>query len=218
MSLAGKNILVTAGPTWTAVDRVRVLTSVFSGETGLRIARSLKDQGAKVTLFMGPGRAKFQTTDWTEMNIEQFFYYDELDSLLKTTELKQFDAILHSSAVSDFQSSDVYQGKKSSKSGFNIPLIPTEKLVDKIRTASPDSFLVKFKLQVGLSRQELHDIALNSLKASDAQLIVANNLDEMDGETHQTYLIDPQGQSTPASTKTSLCEHLISRLISALNH
>ncbi|EDM26359.1 phosphopantothenoylcysteine synthase/decarboxylase [Lentisphaera araneosa HTCC2155] len=216
MSLVGKNILVTAGPTWTAVDRVRVLTSVFSGETGLRIARAFKEQGCKVTLFMGPGRAKFQTSDWTEMNVQQFFYYDDLDQLLKTTDLTQFDAILHSSAVSDFKSDDVYQGKKSSKDGFNIPLIPTEKLVDKIRLATPESFLVKFKLQVGLPREELHDIALNSLKASSAELIVANNLDEMDGEAHQTYIIDPAGESIPASTKTDLCSELISQVNSGL--
>ena len=217
MSLAGKHILVTAGPTWTAVDRVRVLTSVFSGETGLRIARSFKEQGCKVTLFMGPGRAKFQTSDWTEMNVQQFFYYEDLKDLLEKTDLSQFDAILHSSAVSDFQSSDVYQGKKSSKDGFNIPLIPTEKLVDKIRLATPKSFLVKFKLQVGLSREELHEIALNSLKASNAELIVANNLDEMDGEAHQTYIIDPEGNSIPASTKTDLCDHLITQLTRALD-
>ena len=217
MSLAGKNILVTAGPTWTAVDKVRVLTSVFSGETGLRIARHMQDKGANVTLFMGPGRAKFETADWTDMNIQQFFYYHELKELLETNDLTQFDAVLHSSAVSDFQSSDVYEGKKSSSSGFSIPLIPTEKLVDNIRAAAPDTFLVKFKLQVGLNREELHDIAFNSLNASNAQLIVANNLDEMDGEKHQTYLISPDSSSIPAETKSALCNLLSEKLEKALS-
>ena len=217
MNLDGKNVLVTAGPTWTAVDKVRVLTSVFSGETGLRIARHLKDQGANVTLIMGPGRAKFQTSDWTDMTIHQFFYYHELKELLENENLNRFEAILHSSAVSDFQSSDVYEGKKSSKDGFSIPLIPTEKLVDNIRVAAPDSFLVKFKLQVGLSREKLHDIAFNSLKASNAQLIVANNLDEMDGEKHQTYLISPDSSSIPAQTKSQLCQLLSEKLKKALS-
>ena len=208
MDFAGKKVLVTAGPTWTPVDRVRVMTSVFSGETGLRIARFFKEQGGEVTLFMGPGRARFETADWTDMNIQQFFYYDDLDQLLKTTDLSQFDLILHSSAVSDFRCAEVHNGKRSSSSGFSIELAPTEKLVDRIRLDAPDAFLVKFKLQVGLTEPELHEIAINSLKASKADLIVANNLDEMDGEKHQTYIIDPEGHSTPSPTKTDLCENL----------
>ncbi len=206
--MARKKVLVTAGPTWTPVDRVRVLTSVFSGETGLRIARFFKDQDCEVHLFMGPGRAKYEKADWADMKISQFFYYEDLKKLLIETELNCFDIILHSSAVSDFQCSDVHNGKRSSKDGFSIPLKPTEKLVDYIREDAPDAFLVKFKLQVGLSEQELHEIAMNSLKQSNANLIVANNLDEMDGEKHQTYIIQPDGTSTPAKTKTELCQNL----------
>ena len=50
-NFAGLRVLVTAGPTWTPVDRVRVLTSVFSGETGLRLARHFQGLGADVTLI-----------------------------------------------------------------------------------------------------------------------------------------------------------------------
>ena len=157
---------------------------------------------------MGPGRARFETADWTDMNIQEFFYYDALDQLFKMTDLSQFDLILHSSAVSDFRCAEVHNGKRSSSSGFSIELAPTEKLVDRIRLDAPDAFLVKFKLQVGLTEPELHEIAINSLKASKADLIVANNLDEMDGEKHQTYIIDPEGHSTPSPTKTDLCENL----------
>ncbi len=59
------------------------VTSIFSGETGLRFARHFKDAGADVTLLMGPGRAKFEKEDWTEMNVRQFFYYDDLAELLE---------------------------------------------------------------------------------------------------------------------------------------
>ena len=160
----GKKVLVTAGPTWTAVDRVRVMTSVFSGETGLRFARHLKNLGAEVTLLMGPGRAKFQQEDWTKMNIRQFFYYDELAALLKEeTNSFSYDIIIHSSAVSDYKVSNAGSGKTPSGQDLTLNLEPTAKLVDIIRKDCPDAFLVKFKLQVGLTPEELYEIALNSL-------------------------------------------------------
>jgi phosphopantothenoylcysteine decarboxylase/phosphopantothenate--cysteine ligase len=204
-----KKVLVTAGPTWTAVDRVRVITSIFSGETGLRFARHFKDLGAQVTLLMGPGRAKFLTEDWTAMNIKQFFYYDDLaDMLEEELEQNHFDIIIHSSAVSDYKTANAGSGKIPSGKNLSLDFEPTAKLVDRIHTASPDSFLVKFKLQVGLTPEELFEIAFNSLKSTGADLIVANDLDTMDGENHLAYIIDPQGSSRKVATKDSMCRGL----------
>jgi phosphopantothenoylcysteine synthetase/decarboxylase len=201
-----------------AVGRVRVMTSIFSGETGLRFARHFKDLGAQVTLLMGPGRARFTTNDWTEMTVRQFWYYDDLAELLEE-ELSQnkYDIIIHSSAVSDYKVSNSRSGKTpSGLSEFSLALEPTAKLVDRMRILAPDSFLVKFKLQVGLTVEELHDIALNSLKASNAQLIVANDLDHMDGENHVAFVIDPNGNSLKADTKEKMCKLLAQEISSRL--
>ena len=70
-------VLVTAGPTWVPIDRVRVITSVFSGNTGLRIARYIKDQGHDVTLFMGPRRPEYIDGD-SDIKLKQFWYYEDL--------------------------------------------------------------------------------------------------------------------------------------------
>lgn len=206
----GKKILVTAGPTWVPVDRVRVLTTIFSGETGLRIARYFSNLGADVSLLMGPGRAKFEKNDWNSMNIEQFFYYEDLDKLLHA-KLKEekFDIVIHSSAVADYTPTSKYNGKiPSGSKGLTIELETTEKLVDYIREEAPASFLVKFKLQVGKSQNELLDIAFNSLKISNADLIVANDLDEMIGENHVAYILDSIGNVEKVLTKEELCECL----------
>ena len=56
-ALTGKKILVTAGPTWVAIDRVRVITSIFGGRLGVTIAREAARRGASVVLLLGPGRA-----------------------------------------------------------------------------------------------------------------------------------------------------------------
>ena len=217
-NFAGLRVLVTAGPTWTPVDRVRVLTSVFSGETGLRLARHFQGLGADVTLLMGPGRAKYTTDDWTSMRIHQFFYFEELKDLLETEcSLHRWDLILHSSAVSDFTAAEVRPGKTSSKRGFNLKLVPTPKLVDAMRAAQPDAFMVKFKLQVGLTDRRLLTIALRSLHASSADLIVANNLDEVAGEQHRTFVINPDGDSAPCATKKELCDKLTESIAKGLS-
>ena len=216
----GKKILVTAGPTWVPVDRVRVLTSIFSGETGLRIARYFSSLGADITLLMGPGRAKFDKNDWNSMNIEQFFYYKELDKLLHE-KLKQekFDIIIHSSAVADYTPANKFNGKiPSGSKDLTIELETTEKLVDYIKTEAPESFLVKFKLQVGKSQNELLDIALNSLKNSNADLIVANDLDEMIGENHVAYILDGIGKVEKVLTKEELCERLAMEISERFDH
>ena len=212
-----KKVLVTAGPTWVAVDRVRVLTSIFSGETGLRFARHFKDLGAQVTLLMGPGRARFQKDDWTEMNVRQFCYYDELSDLLDEEIKNNYDIVIHSSAVSDYKIANEVSGKTpSGKSDLQLNLCPTEKLVDKIRQQDPNVFLVKFKLQVGLSKDELWSIADRSLKASRADLIVANDLDYMEGENHVAYIIDPQGNRVEARTKEEMCQKLENEIASRI--
>src|SRR5438270_5761860 len=92
----GRRVLVTAGPTWVAVDRVRVITTVFTGETGLRVARHFRELGADVDLWMGPGRAQISAHDRSELTITDFRYYDDLASLVKTSPVSGYDVIIHS--------------------------------------------------------------------------------------------------------------------------
>ncbi len=54
MSLNGKRILITAGPTWVPIDNVRVISNIATGTTGVLLAWQTSAQGAKVTLVLGP--------------------------------------------------------------------------------------------------------------------------------------------------------------------
>ena len=128
-NLMNTRVLITAGPTWTALDRVRVLTSVFSGETGLQIARKFAALGCQVTLLMGPGRANLNRDDRSRMVIKQFFYFEELEGLLTEHLSKDFfDVIVHSSAVADYSPRTPFDGKiPSGFQDLNIKLSPTPK-------------------------------------------------------------------------------------------
>ena len=214
LSLSNSQILVTAGPTWVPIDSVRVMTSLFSGETGLIIARYFAELGAEVDLLMGPGRAKITKQDEKSLAITRFCYYDELDQLIEQKiKSHHYHIIIHSSAVADYTPKNIFKGKISSaKDNFTIALTPTKKLIDKIRNLSPHSFLVKFKLEVNSNKDTLLDIAHKSLHNSKADLIVVNDFTKIDKQQHIAYIMQPDKSYTQTNNKLELCQQLVSSI------
>ena len=71
MVLKNKNILITAGPTWVPIDRVRVISNIATGKTGILLAKSANKLGAKVTLVLGPvGEVGLEK----EINVKRFYF------------------------------------------------------------------------------------------------------------------------------------------------
>jgi phosphopantothenate---cysteine ligase (CTP) len=147
---------------------------------------------------------------------------------------RTYDAIIHSAAVSDYKVSAIYDdlqtledayhrvvknpglsGAGKIKSGGNLflHLTPTIKLVDQIR--HPWGFegsLVKFKLQVGISEEELIEIAKTSRAHSDADIIVANSLEFFnDWGVQKMFVVDADDTVTPTS-RTELAGILLDKL------
>lgn len=209
-NIKGKNVLVTAGSTWVSIDKVRVITNVFGGTLGIKIAEEMSRNGAKVTLLIGPGRATLPKAS-KNLLIIKFKYFDELLFLVKE-ELtkKKYDIMIHSAAVSDYTPVSVYGGKiKSGKADSVIKLKPTVKIVDLIKKLSPDIFLVKFKLEVGVTKEKLVDIAFSSMNASKADLIVANEFGETKKE-HRAYIVDNSKKIITCNGKDDIAKKLLS--------
>lgn len=210
--LAGRRALVTAGPTWVPLDRVRVITSIFSGNTGLSIARAMALAGAEVTLLMGPGNAVLTPEDEESMQVRRFRYFNELESMLEEAlEQSQFDVIVHSAAVADYEPAETLEEKIPS--GFDelqITLKPTRKLVRGIRESAPGALLVQFKLETGKSEEELIDAAWRSLMDAGGELVVANLLEEITETGHRAYIIDPSRNVVHVNDKGELSERLVS--------
>lgn len=185
-----KKVLITCGPTWVALDKVRVITNIFSGALGILIAECLYREGADITLLVGPVRADMPKQK-SHLRIKRFRYYDDLLQLVKR-ELRtgKYDIMVHSAAVSDYKPMDVKVNKiKSGRKKLTINFAPTKKIVDLVKKAAPNIFLVKFKLEVNLTKRELLTRAYKSLKQSNADLIVANDYKTVIAE-HRAYVID----------------------------
>lgn len=196
-----KKILITAGSTKVPIDRVRAIekcfcsntehiTNIFNGKTGTYIAKHFCECNFDVTLLTSNPAIAEVIKD--RVRVVKYKTFDELHELMKFEITNGgYDVVIHSSAVSDYKCSGVYfleeeklvsiesDKKVSSKhKELFLKLVPTEKLVDKIRDEwGFKGTLVKFKLEVGKSDEELIEIARKSRKFSHANLIVANCLE-----------------------------------------
>jgi phosphopantothenoylcysteine decarboxylase/phosphopantothenate--cysteine ligase len=83
-----KKILITAGPTWVPIDKVRVISNIASGETGILLAKEADRLGLDVTLILGPIGSRFKKT----IGVKRFHHFDELHGLIKR-ELKNKNMI-----------------------------------------------------------------------------------------------------------------------------
>lgn len=199
-----KKVLVTAGSTMIRIDQVRVVSNIFKGRTGTQIATYFQRQGDQVTLITSN---RFLVANSQVSRVLTYSTFDELAQLMEQEITNnEYDVIIHSAAVSDYQSAGVFVENggelvsidssakiSSSHNELFLKLIPTPKLIDLIR--NPWGFqglLVKFKLQVGLTDENLIQIAQDSLVFSQANLIVANCLE---WSKNYAYIIDQQKQA-----------------------
>lgn len=205
------NILITSGSTITMIDKVRGITNIFRGRTGFEIAKEAVCRGHRVTLLANSVAEEWKVlSDWSGnlINIITYKTFDDLERIMRQ-ELgnTNYDICIHSAAVSDYKVNGVFkdfetvfsfvngvsfpheisnpEGKIGSKlDELWLRLTPTTKLVDHIREWGLGyGKLVKFKLEVNVSPEELFNRASKSREESNADLIVANRLDDFNDWT-----------------------------------
>jgi phosphopantothenoylcysteine decarboxylase/phosphopantothenate--cysteine ligase len=216
--LKGKKILITAGPTWVAIDKVRAITNIFGGTLGAIVAENAHKLGADVTLLFGPGRASLPEVG-ENFKIIKFKYFEELlDLVKKEVSSKKYDIVIHSAAVADYTPVNVGEGKiKSGKESLTIKLKPTVKIVNLIKELDPNIFLVKFKLEVNLSEKELLDVAYKSMLESKADLIVANDFNTV-YKNHKAFVIDKHKNIKEFLGKQEVALGLLEALKDKIDH
>ncbi len=140
-----KRVLITSGPTWVGIDKVRVISNIATGAGGISLANKLQRKGYKVTLLLGPVAAGQINK---KVRVVRYRFFDELKKALKK-ELRKttYHWAVHSAAVSDFRPRQANTGKiKSARKKLLLELIPTEKLVCLFKKIQPKLKLVIFKL------------------------------------------------------------------------
>lgn len=210
--------LVTAGNTREAIDRVREWGNIFTGNTGFGIARALAEVGEVDLVTSNRQHVAEAGTSRTTRNAivpHSFTTHAELKERIGgLVGTHPYDAIFMTAAVSDYRPvrayallqrepdphdprierwvvRDAQAGKvKSDHPQIAILGEKTEKIVDLFRSEwRYRGVLVKFKLEVGVAKEELLKIGEASRKSSGADYLVANTLEMVGGESAGAYLL-----------------------------
>jgi phosphopantothenoylcysteine decarboxylase/phosphopantothenate--cysteine ligase len=188
-SLAGKHVVVTAGPTWEALDPVRILTNKSSGKMGYAMAEEAVMRGARVTLISGPSQIL------PPLNVELIKV--ESAEQMKDAVLKVFDSadyVIKAAAVSDFKPSEVLLNKKK-KTGQTetLTLQPTQDILALLAEKRENQILVGFCAET----ENLEKNAEDKLKRKRLDLIVANRVggadDPFQSDRNQAIVLDRFG-------------------------
>jgi len=121
--------------------------------------------------------------------------------------------------VLDFKPSTYSMEKVKSGSSWHIELEPTVKIIEEVSCRYPDLKIVGFKLEYKVSREELIKRAQEELMKIRAFLIVANDLSEIEEESHPAYLINQKGDIKEfKGTKMELAREIFDEIEEGVIH
>jgi phosphopantothenoylcysteine decarboxylase/phosphopantothenate--cysteine ligase len=171
LPLKGKQILITAGPTYEAIDPVRFIGNHSSGKMGFEIANAAANLGAEVILVTGPSH---QTINHSLVDVKPVVSAEEMYNEVHKHFLSSDIAIL-SAAVADYRPKTVANHKiKKKDSTFSIALEKTKDILKSLGEIKTKQFLVGFALE---TNNELEN-AKGKLKTKNLDLIVLNSLQD----------------------------------------
>ncbi len=198
LPLKGKKILITAGPTYEAIDPVRFIGNHSSGKMGYALAETAASLGAEVILISGPVNLKLDNA---------FIKIEKVTSAAEMYEVahKYFsdcDIAILSAAVADYKPAEVASEKIKKKEGtMSIELMKTKDILLSLGDIKKNQFLVGFALET----ENEEENAKLKLKKKNLDLIVLNSLrDEGAGfgkETNKVTLISKDNKMLPFPVK-----------------
>jgi phosphopantothenoylcysteine decarboxylase/phosphopantothenate--cysteine ligase len=212
--LAGKHVLLTAGPTEEPIDPVRVLTNRSSGKQGYAIAGALAALGARVTLVSGP------TALATPPGVTRVDVGTAQEMLGACQAALPADAAVCVAAVADWRADDVFKVKlkKSHEGPPTIRLVENPDILATLAAHGPG----RPKLVVGFAAEtsDLEAQAKAKLTRKGCDWIVANDVSAdgiMGGDENEVMLVDPQGTDRwPRASKADVARRLAERIAGEL--
>jgi len=211
--LKGKKVLVSAGATYEKIDEVRGITNKSSGKMGVEIAKEAFIRGADVTLIRGKMTADIP-------NVFDILEVESVEEMRNTVleQVKNHDIFISAAAVSDFiPKIENKENKLSSGKDITLKLERVPKIIAEVKKINPKIFLVGFKVEYGISRDELIKSASKRIEEHRIDLMVANDV-SVEGagfgeDKNQVILIDDKIIDVPLSPKKEIASRIINRIL-----
>jgi len=207
----GKNLLITAGPTFENIDPVRFIGNRSSGKMGFAIAEAAAKAGAKVTLIAGPVslNSPVKTERMDVRSAQQMFAAVQ-------KHYAQADVFISAAAVADFRVAEPAEQKLKKQAGSDemvLNLVKNPDIVAWVAQQAPKPFVVGFAAET----QNVLDYARAKLHSKKLDMICANQVGEHKGfesdDNSLTVITESSQQRFPSSSKYQQAIELI-KLIS----
>ncbi len=171
LPLKDKKILVTAGPTYEAIDPVRFIGNHSSGKMGFDIANAAANLGAQVTLVSGPTHLKVKNSS---INLIRITSAEEMYNVCHEY-FNDVDVAIAAAAVADYRPKNIADQKiKKSDASFSIELEKTKDILASLGQIKKNQFLIGFALE---TENEIEH-AKQKIQKKNLDLIVLNSLND----------------------------------------
>jgi phosphopantothenoylcysteine decarboxylase/phosphopantothenate--cysteine ligase len=211
--LAGRRVLLTAGPTFEPIDPVRGITNLSSGKTGFALARAARDAGADVTLVAGPtslatprGVRRVEVTSASEMHV----------AVMRCLPADVFVGV---AAVADWRVADPSARKIKKNANAEPPVLRFEPNVD-ILAAVAAGPRAPFCIGFAAESEDVVENAKRKLASKKVQLVIGNRAQDTFGaDGSELVLVDAAGVTTlPHADKLTQARRLVTEIAMRLAH
>ncbi len=215
--LAGKKALVTAGPTYESLDPVRFLGNHSTGKMGIALAEILAEQGAAVTLVLGPTNLKAHHPGIQTVSVRSAAEMYEACSAV----FSEADLVVLAAAVADYRPKEVSDTKiKKKEEDLNLELVKTVDIAATLgKLKKPHQTMVGFALETNNETAN----AQQKLEKKNFDFIVLNSMrDAGAGFGHDTNKIsilrrDGMRSDFPLKSKTEVARDIVAEICATAN-
>jgi phosphopantothenoylcysteine decarboxylase/phosphopantothenate--cysteine ligase len=215
--LSGKKVLITAGPTYEAIDPVRFIGNHSSGKMGFALAEAFYMKGADVQLITGPTHQQIQ---FEGINVTHVVSSEDMYEVC-TCLFNDVDIAVMSAAVADYKPVTAAKEKiKKKEEGITIELSKTKDILKSLGEKKKEhQLLVGFALETNNERE----YALNKLKLKNADMIVLNSLNDRNAafgyDTNKVTVFDRNRNeyALKLASKKSIAEEIVNLVIQKIN-
>ncbi len=212
--LAGRHVVVAAGPTREHLDPVRFLSNPSTGRTGFALAEAARDAGARVTLVTGP----VALASPAGVEVVRVESAQEMHDAVHAAEAP--DAVVMTAAVADWRPASVAATKqKKSGEAQTLSLVRTPDILASLGAARQGArpLLIGYAAETG----DPVAAARGKLQRKGVDLIVANDVTQpgagFASSTNQVVLVSAEGaEALPMQSKRAIAERLVSWLVERL--
>ena len=203
----GKKILISLGGTYEPIDSVRGITNKSSGKMGLALAKEAYIRGADLTLVVANVSVEIPSV-FDVIHVETSSEMNE--AILKI--ISSYDIFISAAAVSDFEFRQKSDKKIDSSSSLFLNLKPTTKIIRQIKDINPDIFLVGFKAEFNISKDEIIECARRQIANAGTDLVVANDISkencQFGSDNNEVLIVDDDVLAVPLASKREIAKSI----------